>query len=154
MMKLCSENKCDDCISTLSSNNNFGYDFGNDVDDTILGFDSQNKLFQRIAVVGGGAAGVSFCLHLFEKISAHKERYERAGVCVEVFLFERSNQIGPGLAYARRSEHSAVHRLNVPKAWMSPFSNRKNHFEQWLGKRSDNNGDFALQFIINIPFMG
>lgn len=84
----------------------------------------------KIAVIGGGPAGLAFCLQLFEKVS--DERFlNRRLPNIEVWLLEKSNQIGPGLAY-QGSAYGDTHLLNIPKDEMSPYMDRYGEFSRWL----------------------
>jgi len=81
-----------------------------------------------IAVVGGGFSGAVTALHL--------TRLLRDGP--PVMLFERTGQVGPGLAYATASPS---HLLNVRAANMSAFPDDPAHFERWLAADPGEPGD-------------
>ena len=96
-----------------------------------------NLRVHRIALIGGGAAAVSFCLQFFDKLVENKEIYERKKLTIEVYVFEKEEQIGPGKVYENKSEQTDVNLLNVPKQWMSPYAGRKGDFAEWLIQQSE-----------------
>lgn len=73
----------------------------------------------RIAVVGAGFSGVMTAIHLLWRC-APGER---------VYLVERGQRIGPGLAYGT---DNARHLVNVRAENMSAFADEPDHFVQWL----------------------
>ena len=72
----------------------------------------------RVALVGGGLSGTLTAANLVR----------RAGDAVRVTLLERRGDFGPGVAYSTTDEQ---HRLNVPAARMSAFSDDPDHFLRW-----------------------
>lgn len=79
----------------------------------------------KIAIIGGGPAGVSMCLAL-------KEQLTNINSNVEILVFEKNAHIGHGLPY---SENEPSFILNLPKQIMEPVSGETNQFVSWL----DNN---------------
>lgn len=76
-----------------------------------------------IVIVGGGFSGVMTAIHLM-RLSASEN------LPLHLVLVERSAEmLAQGIAYNTR--HSA-HRLNVPAAKMSAFSQEPDHFYRWL----------------------
>lgn len=72
-----------------------------------------------IAVIGAGFSGALLAVHLLRKAPPH----------VRVYLIERNESFGRGLAYAT---DNPGHLLNVPAGRMSAFANRPDHFLSWL----------------------
>ena len=75
----------------------------------------------RIAVVGGGAAGVLVVVHLARRFSADTD--------VEVVLFDDSGRVARGAAYSTTDRR---HLLNVPAGRMSAVDDDPDHFVRWL----------------------
>lgn len=73
-----------------------------------------------IAIVGGGASGTLVAAHLLA---------EQHATPAAVVLVERAAEVGPGLAYAARSDR---HLLNTPAGIMSAFPGDPGHFTRWL----------------------
>jgi uncharacterized NAD(P)/FAD-binding protein YdhS len=74
---------------------------------------------RSIAVIGAGASGTLFTLHLLRQ----------APPDTRITLIERNPPFGPGLAYATANPN---HLLNVPAGRMSAFANQPQHFLHWL----------------------
>jgi uncharacterized NAD(P)/FAD-binding protein YdhS len=72
----------------------------------------------RVAVIGGGAAGVLAALHLLE-----------APGDAEVAVVEPARELGSGIAY--RTRHP-LHLLNVPAGRLSAYPDRPDDFVSWL----------------------
>jgi uncharacterized NAD(P)/FAD-binding protein YdhS len=79
----------------------------------------------RIAVVGGGAAGVLAVVHLARRLPPD--------AAVEVVLFDDSGRVARGAAYSTTDRH---HLLNVPAGRMSAVDDEPEHFLRWL-QRTD-----------------
>lgn len=79
----------------------------------------------RIAVVGGGAAGVLVLVQLARRLPPDAD--------VEVVLFDGSRRVARGAAYSTRDPR---HLLNVPAARMSAVDGDDDHFVRWL-RRTD-----------------
>ena len=75
---------------------------------------------QRIAIVGGGAAGTLVAVHLL-----------RANTAVDITLIERSDRIARGVAY---STTFPDHLLNVVAANMGGLADDPGHFRSWLAE--------------------
>lgn len=73
---------------------------------------------RRIAVVGGGASGAIFALHM----------RRQAGGNTELTVIEPRAELGAGIAY---STSEPVHRINVSAARMSLFADRLLDFDEW-----------------------
>src|SRR5260370_27480006 len=74
---------------------------------------------RRILIVGAGFSGSLLAVHLLRR-SQPEDR---------VFLIERNAAFGRGLAYATGN---ARHLLNVRAGNMSAFSDRPDHFLEWV----------------------
>ncbi len=74
----------------------------------------------RVAIAGGGAAGVLVATNLLRL----------GGVGLEVVVIEPRAELGLGVAYATRDPW---HRLNVPALSMSAFADDLDHFRRWMG---------------------
>lgn len=87
----------------------------------------------RVAVVGGGAAGVLTALHLFEHAKGEE---------LELTLLDRGDRFGPGVAYGTSDP---LHLLNVPAVRMGALAGRGEHFHEWLTSRGEEvgPGDFV-----------
>jgi uncharacterized NAD(P)/FAD-binding protein YdhS len=72
----------------------------------------------RVAVIGGGAAGLLAALHLLE-----------APGTSAVAVVEPARELGSGIAYGTRHP---LHLLNVPAGRMSAYADRPNDFVSWL----------------------
>lgn len=74
---------------------------------------------QKIAIIGGGFSGVMVAIHLLQK----------ANHSLQIYLIERRNQLGEGIAYSTPLDH---HLLNVPAGKMSAFVDQHDNFLQWM----------------------
>ncbi len=81
---------------------------------------------QRIAIVGGGAAGALAAVHLLRE---HRERG-----ALEIDLIDRTGTFGAGVAYGTRDP---LHLLNVPAVRMGGISGHPEHFHEWLAARGE-----------------
>ncbi|HEY5332807.1 MAG TPA: FAD/NAD(P)-binding protein, partial [Solirubrobacterales bacterium] len=81
---------------------------------------------QRIAIVGGGAAGALAAVHLL------REPRER-GV-LEIDLIDRTGSFGAGVAYGTQDP---LHLLNVPAVRMGGIAGHPEHFHEWLADRGE-----------------
>ncbi len=79
---------------------------------------------QRIAIVGGGAAGAVAAVHLL------REPREAGGL--EIELIDREGSFGRGVAYGTGNP---LHLLNVPAVRMGAVSGHPEHFHEWLRER-------------------
>jgi len=81
---------------------------------------------QRVAIVGGGAAGVLAAVHILR---------EHRGRCpLEIELIDRTGEFGAGVAYGTADPH---HLLNVPAVRMGGISGHPEHFHEWLTERGE-----------------
>lgn len=76
----------------------------------------------RIAVIGGGFSGTMTALHLLWR----SRRGDR------VYLFERSQRVGPGVAYSTAHPR---HLVNTRVENMSAFADDPDHFARWLARQ-------------------
>lgn len=90
-----------------------------------------------IAIIGGGAAGLSAFYQLVELATKKNEKD------LKIIVIEKSNKIGSGLAYS--TDVNSPHILNLPASAMSPIPNHPNHFIQWL-QNSENEHKWRLFF--------
>jgi uncharacterized NAD(P)/FAD-binding protein YdhS len=74
---------------------------------------------ERIAVVGGGAAGTLTAVHLM--------RY--ADRAIEITIIDAAGSFGPGVAY---DTDNPLHVLNIPACRMGGVSGEPDHFHRWL----------------------
>jgi uncharacterized NAD(P)/FAD-binding protein YdhS len=74
---------------------------------------------RRIAIIGAGFSGSLLAVHLLRR--SHPED--------RIYLIERSAEFGRGLAYATGNPR---HLLNVRADNMSAFSDRPDHFLDWI----------------------
>lgn len=74
---------------------------------------------RRIAIVGAGFSGSLLALHLLRRCQAEDR----------IYLIERNQNFGRGLAYATGNPH---HLLNVRAGNMSAFPDEPDHFVRWL----------------------
>jgi uncharacterized NAD(P)/FAD-binding protein YdhS len=81
---------------------------------------------QRVAIVGGGAAGALAAVHLL------REQRERGGL--EIELIDRTGGFGAGVAYGTRDP---LHLLNVPAVRMGGVAGHPEHFHEWLLARGE-----------------
>jgi uncharacterized NAD(P)/FAD-binding protein YdhS len=81
---------------------------------------------QRIAIVGGGAAGALAAIHLLG------EPRERG--TLEIELIDRTGSFGSGVAY---STADPLHLLNVPTVRMGAIAGHPEHFHEWLTNRGE-----------------
>jgi uncharacterized NAD(P)/FAD-binding protein YdhS len=82
-----------------------------------------------IAIIGGGATGAVFGLHL-----THALR-RRGGV--EILVIEPADVVGRGVAYATGDPR---HLLNVRVSNMSAFADRPDHLLEWLEREGQAQG--------------
>ena len=73
----------------------------------------------RIAVIGAGFSGVMTAIHLLWRCKPGER----------VYLVERGDRVGPGLAYGT---HNPRHLVNVRAENMSAFADEPDHFVRWL----------------------
>jgi uncharacterized NAD(P)/FAD-binding protein YdhS len=76
----------------------------------------------RVAIVGGGAAGVLAAVHL-----------RRSKPDAQITLIDASGRPGTGAAYGT---NDPTHLLNVPAPRMSAWPNDPDHFTHWLDQRA------------------
>ncbi len=76
----------------------------------------------RIAIVGGGAAGVLTAVHL-----------RRSKPDAQITLIDASGRPGTGAAYGT---NDPTHLLNVPAQRMSAWPDDPDHFTRWLDQRA------------------
>ncbi|HEX3736705.1 MAG TPA: FAD/NAD(P)-binding protein [Solirubrobacterales bacterium] len=81
---------------------------------------------QRVAIVGGGAAGALAAVHLL------REPRERGAL--EIELIDRTGAFGAGVAYGTEDP---LHLLNVPAVRMGGIAGHPEHFHEWLAERSE-----------------
>jgi uncharacterized NAD(P)/FAD-binding protein YdhS len=81
---------------------------------------------QRVAIVGGGAAGALAAVHL---LRAPRERG-----ALEIDLIDRTGSFGAGVAYGTQDP---LHLLNVPAVRMGAVAGRPEHFHEWLAERGE-----------------
>jgi len=77
-----------------------------------------------VAIIGGGFSGAITAVQLSRVLPPDRP----------ILLFERTDSIGVGLAYAT---DNADHLLNVRAANMSAFPDDPDHFEAWLADRTE-----------------
>lgn len=80
---------------------------------------TKRKHGRKIAIIGGGFSGSILAVHLLR-------RCEKGDL---VYLVEKSERFGPGLAYATGN---ASHMLNVRAGNMSAFPEEPSQFVDWL----------------------
>src|ERR1700722_19795008 len=76
----------------------------------------------RVAIVGGGAAGVLAAIHL-----------RRSKPEAQITLIDASGRPGTGAAYGT---NDPTHLLNVPAQRMSAWPDDPDHFCRWLEERA------------------
>jgi uncharacterized NAD(P)/FAD-binding protein YdhS len=81
---------------------------------------------QRVAIVGGGAAGALAAVHLL------REPRERGRL--EIELIDRTGTFGAGVAYGTEDP---LHLLNVPAVRMGAIHGHPEHFHEWLTERGE-----------------
>jgi uncharacterized NAD(P)/FAD-binding protein YdhS len=74
---------------------------------------------QRIAIIGGGFAGVVTALKLIESSQAE----------LDLLLFESSHEVGRGIAYSTRDH---AHLLNGPARQFGLYPQQPEHLVNWL----------------------
>ena len=87
---------------------------------------SERQNHPRVAIVGGGAAGVSVATHLAGAFDPALD--------LRVDLFEPGGTLGRGIAYSTTDER---HLLNVPAKGMSLYRDDMSHFQRWAGAQPD-----------------
>jgi uncharacterized NAD(P)/FAD-binding protein YdhS len=63
---------------------------------------------------------------------------QSGNVQLHLTVFERSGQVGPGMAYARSGAYADTQLLNVPKDGMTAYAGKFGHFSQWLTSQMAN----------------
>jgi uncharacterized NAD(P)/FAD-binding protein YdhS len=81
---------------------------------------------QRVAIIGGGAAGAVAATHLL------REPRERGAL--EIELIDRTGTFGAGVAYGTEDP---LHVLNVPAVRMGAIHGHPEHFHEWLAERGE-----------------
>lgn len=89
-----------------------------------LNQESPLEATNRIAIIGGGPAAISLCWQLFNKI-----KFSTLNKTLEIIVFEKNKDIGPGLPYAQKE---ASYILNLPKDTMEPIPDKQGEFSAWL----------------------
>ncbi|MFP1908744.1 FAD/NAD(P)-binding protein [Lonsdalea quercina] len=84
----------------------------------------------HIIIIGGGVSGAALAIHLARMAES----------ALRVTIVEPRERLGLGVAY---STPEPAHRINVPAARMSLFSEDKTHFERWLKRQPDFRKDSA-----------
>lgn len=87
---------------------------------------SQIKKCISIAIIGGGASGVSTFIQLIEELSSKKSD---DGPQIKIYLVEKEKRLGPGLAYQVQSDSNI---LNMRANLMGVTAKCPNGFMQWL----------------------
>ena len=82
-----------------------------------------------IAIIGGGATGAVFALHLTRALR------RRRGV--KILVIEPADAVGRGVAYATGDPR---HLLNVRVSNMSAFADRPGHLLEWLERKGQAQG--------------
>jgi uncharacterized NAD(P)/FAD-binding protein YdhS len=88
---------------------------------------------QRVAIVGGGAAGALAAVHLL------REPRERGAL--EIDLIDRTGSFGAGVAYGTQDP---LHLLNVPAVRMGALAGHPEHFHEWLAARDESVSEEAF----------
>jgi uncharacterized NAD(P)/FAD-binding protein YdhS len=83
---------------------------------------------QRVAIVGGGAAGALAAVHLL------REPRDRGALALEIDLIDRTGGFGAGIAYGTEDP---LHLLNVPAVRMGAIHGHPEHFHEWLAERGE-----------------
>ncbi|AHE67568.1 FAD/NAD(P)-binding protein [Legionella oakridgensis] len=83
-----------------------------------------SKHLIKIAIIGGGPAGVSLCLQLAKSLKNLTLKSN-----VHLLLFEKSTAIGYGLPY---SINENVFNINLPREYMTLIPGEHHHFSNWL----------------------
>jgi uncharacterized NAD(P)/FAD-binding protein YdhS len=84
----------------------------------------ENDSPRSIAIIGGGATGVSVLTQLitqFESVSTQ--------IRLKIYLIETTSKIGPGLAYSTDNKH---HILNMSAETMGIYPEKSGDFVEWL----------------------
>lgn len=103
----------------------------------------------RIGVVGGGAAGTSFCLQLYSKLISQPLYVDK----VEVLVFDKYAQAGPGNAYRINPCVQDSYRLNRPRDSMDVYAGRVGQFSDWLQENQASIGvDGTSEFPLRSTF--
>ncbi|GAB2770196.1 FAD/NAD(P)-binding protein [Rhabdobacter roseus] len=84
---------------------------------------------KTIAIVGGGASGVSTFIHLVLKLIVNPVPGR-----VTLILIEKKEEVGPGLAYDTSQQG---HLLNTSAGLMGIFAEEPHHFVEWMQARPD-----------------
>lgn len=84
----------------------------------------------HIVIIGGGVSGAALAIHLARTVES----------ALRVTVVEPRERLGLGVAYSTREP---AHRINVPAARMSLFSEDKTHFERWLKQQPEFREDSA-----------
>lgn len=87
---------------------------------------------RTIAIIGGGFAGTMTAVHLLRK-----------NIPIHIVLINSRYPLAKGIAY---SSYSYRHLLNVPAKSMSAFSDKPDHFVNWI-KNHDNYGALDQQVL-------
>jgi len=80
---------------------------------------------QTIVIIGGGASGVSLLINIVKSL----EKHSHLPLCI--FLIEKSEKLGAGLAYSAEDD---FHILNFPAEAMSPIDGDPQHFTRWIAE--------------------
>lgn len=107
----------------------------------------------KIAIIGGGPAGVSLCLQLMRTLSTLKSIPQ-----IEIVLFEKNKTLGHGLPYSLKEPSFCI---NLPKDYMALIPGEQGHFSDWLARHYKIKeqpfppryyfGQYTEQQLISIP---
>lgn len=98
----------------------------------------------KLAVIGGGASGISFIYSLYKKISLKYSNTDFKDI--EVHIFDKDNFSTGGLAYSTDLES---HILNMSLDTMSIDIEDKDHFKKWLNN-SDQKERYSSYYVNEI----
>jgi uncharacterized NAD(P)/FAD-binding protein YdhS len=78
----------------------------------------------KIAIIGGGPAGVSLCLQLVQALEQTHNPFK-----VLILLFEAKSELGTGLPYGFLEDSFCI---NLPKQYMTLLPGQYHHFADWV----------------------
>ncbi len=84
---------------------------------------SENS-FIKIAIVGGGPAGVSICLQLIDALDILQSKLK-----IEIIIFEKKSNMGFGLPYGLTED---IFGINLSREYMALMPGEHQHFSKWL----------------------
>lgn len=91
-----------------------------------------------IAIIGGGASGVSLFVQLVDALCLSDIAYR-----IRIYFIEKEKNLGEGLAYSTRSDNLI---LNMRSNTMGIRAGEENGFQSWIDNKDENSGIKSIEY--------